>query len=188
MKSDARIPKGHSASKAAPLRLDVGCGFNRKEGFRGLDSNPKCKPDVKWDMTKIPYPIKAGSVEVLHCSHALENAINSRNDLIKVIQEWYRISKPNSKWIVTLPHWTRFSTIEHLIGFGPDWINNFSKDFEYSPDHYDNLDLAVDGIRYNWRKAEHFKGLGKFLNVIKFFWNPVIIIGINNASAKGHVF
>ena len=69
------------------MKLDVGCGYKKREGFVGMDINPKCKPDILWDMMKTPYPISKTSVSILHCSHALENAIRNRDDLIKILKE-----------------------------------------------------------------------------------------------------
>jgi|SRR3989339_2281336 len=156
------------------MKLDVGCGYAKKEGFIGMDSDKNCKPDILWNMTKFPYPIKSERVKVLHSQHALENSLTSKDTVSKILKEWYRISCPNSIWIITLPHWTRFPSLEHLIGFEYKWWQVFSTHYTGTTDHHLDMDIKFSSMKYNWRRTDYLHGFGNLLKVIRAIWNPIL--------------
>lgn len=57
--------------KAAPSKLDLGCGENKREGFLGVDLY--AATDFKVDLTKFPWPFRDNSVEEVWCSHFFEH-------------------------------------------------------------------------------------------------------------------
>lgn len=58
-----------------PIKLDLGCGQNPKEGFDGVDL---WAPDAKHkvDLFKFPWPFASDSVDEVHCSHFIEHIPN----------------------------------------------------------------------------------------------------------------
>ena len=85
------------------LKLDLGCGPNKKEGFTGVDSRAfDGKVDVVHDLTK-KWPWKDASVEEAHCSHFLEH-LNAEGR-IHFVNELYRVLIPGAKCQVIVPHW-----------------------------------------------------------------------------------
>jgi predicted SAM-dependent methyltransferase len=55
-----------------PLKLDLGCGQNPKEGFEGVDLYGD-KAIHKVDLFKFPWRFKDSSVDEIHASHLLEH-------------------------------------------------------------------------------------------------------------------
>ena len=88
---------------AAPLRLDIGCGPNKREGFTGVDQTAFKGVDVVTDLRK-PWPFKDGSVEEIHCSHCIEHF--TALERCHVYNEMYRVLKQGGKVSIIAPHWS----------------------------------------------------------------------------------
>jgi hypothetical protein len=90
-------------TSAGKLKLDLGCGQNKKEGFIGADIiNFDGKVDVVCDLTKT-WPWENESVEEAHCSHFIEHL--ESNDRIHFVNELYRVLIPGGKCTIITPHW-----------------------------------------------------------------------------------
>ncbi len=84
------------------LKLDLGCGINKKEGFLGVDARKFKGVDKVADLTK-KWPWKTGSVDEVHCSHTVEHF--TAKERIHFVNELYRVLKPNAKATIVVPHW-----------------------------------------------------------------------------------
>lgn len=90
-------------AQAPPLiRLDLGCGKNKREGFTGVDSRKFEGVDVVADLTK-PWPWKDGTVEEVHCSHFLEHLTAPQR--VHFANELCRVLKQGGKAQIITPHW-----------------------------------------------------------------------------------
>jgi SAM-dependent methyltransferase len=109
------------------IRLDIGCGKNKREGFVGLDQfamdgvDVVCKLNTRvWTFTDLPKePLNEGvivpnptkglfmfsdnSVDEVHSSHFLEHLTGSER--VFFFNELYRIMKPGAKATIITPHW-----------------------------------------------------------------------------------
>jgi hypothetical protein len=75
------------APNTPPLRLDLGCGNNPREGFEGVDKfAPNAKHKV--DLFKFPWPWADNSVDELHASHFLEHIPAREVDCGDVHPDW----------------------------------------------------------------------------------------------------
>jgi len=83
-------------------KLDLACGDNKVEGYFGIDIAKIDGVDAVVDLTKFPWPIKTGSAEDIVCNHYVEHT----PDLIKFMDEVYRILKPEGKMKVVCPYYT----------------------------------------------------------------------------------
>lgn len=88
---------------AEPLRLDIGCGIHRKDGFKGVDIIPFPGVDFVLDLKKL-WPWKDNSVTEVHCSHTIEHFASW--DRVHFINELYRVLIPNGKATIIAPHWS----------------------------------------------------------------------------------
>lgn len=98
MKSQSKNKK---AKEEASLKVDLGCGSNPREGFKGVDVSPKVKPSYVHDLKKTPWPFKDNSVEEVHCSHFLEHLDGIER--ISFFNELYRVMKPEAKALIITP-------------------------------------------------------------------------------------
>ena len=55
------------------VKIDIGCGQNKKEGFTGWDVSPKSDADLVIDVRNTPWPLDDKSVDEVHSSHFLEH-------------------------------------------------------------------------------------------------------------------
>lgn len=113
-----------------PLRLDIGCGKNKKEGFVGLDQYDIPGVDVvcdlrekEWRLKWMPHYSLVGkigeyvqpkteegwfrlsdnSVDEVNCSHFVEHL--TAIERVRFMNELYRVMKPGAKATITTPHW-----------------------------------------------------------------------------------
>jgi Methyltransferase domain len=85
----------------SPIRLDLGCGKNKREGFIGVDSRDFGQ-DVIHDLTQA-WPWNEDAVDEVHCSHFVEH-LNAQ-ERIYFINELYRVMRPGAKATIIVPHW-----------------------------------------------------------------------------------
>lgn len=86
-----------------PLRLDLGCGPNKKEGFVGVDIEPFAGVDEIHDLRKTPWPWGKDSVDEVNCSHFLEHLTGPER--VAFFNELYRVMKVEGKATFITPHW-----------------------------------------------------------------------------------
>jgi hypothetical protein len=86
------------------MKLDLGCGPNKKEGFTGVDVLPfDGKVDVVMNVGTDPWPWEDDSVEEAHCSHMIEHL--EWPERVHFFNELGRVMKRGAKCQMVLPHW-----------------------------------------------------------------------------------
>lgn len=93
---------GKKKEAAGPLKIDLGCGPHRREGFTGADCTAFPGVDVVTDLTK-KWPWKDGSVDEAHASHFVEHL--DAIERTHFCNELYRVLKPGGTCQVIVPHW-----------------------------------------------------------------------------------
>ena len=87
----------------SPLRIELACGDHKKdEGYFGVDVAKRDGVDMVVDLEKFPWPFDDNSVSEIVCRHYIEHT----KDIIKFMDEVYRILKPGSRFVLTAPYWT----------------------------------------------------------------------------------
>ena len=86
------------------MKLNLGCGFNKIEGFINVDMFKECEPDLLHNLEIFPYPFKDDSVSEILLNHSLEHLGQQPVVFIKIMQELYRISKNESLININVPH------------------------------------------------------------------------------------
>lgn len=84
------------------LKLNLACGQRKEEGYFGIDIVPGDNVDAVIDLEQFPWPIESNSAEDIICSHYVEHT----SDLIKFMDEVYRILKPGGKIKIIAPYYT----------------------------------------------------------------------------------
>jgi SAM-dependent methyltransferase len=86
--------------------LDVGCGIRKVPGAIGIDHNPASRADVICDLDHFPYPFADNSFDAVLAIHVIEHVA----DIIRAIEEFHRLVKPNGRIRIETPHYTDFSS------------------------------------------------------------------------------
>jgi predicted SAM-dependent methyltransferase len=84
------------------MRLNLGCGHNRKPGWVNVDEYGD--PDVRHDLETFPWPWPDESIEAIELVHVLEHLGQAVDVYLKIFQEMYRISKPLCDILIIVPH------------------------------------------------------------------------------------
>lgn len=121
--------KKPKVQEQGPLKLDLGCGKNPREGFIGVDSRDFGQQIVA-DLRK-PWPWADGSVEEAHTSHMVEHL--TAEERIHFVNELYRVLKPGAKCTLIVPHWGSCRAYGDLTHQWPPvsefWFYYLSKDW-----------------------------------------------------------
>lgn len=93
----------------------LGCGHSRvrmisptRKEWNDLvtvDFNQECKPDVEWDLNKIPLPFAENSADEIHAYQVLEH-IGHQGDyrfFFAQFEDFWRVLKPNGFLCATVP-------------------------------------------------------------------------------------
>jgi predicted SAM-dependent methyltransferase len=107
--------------KAAPepialLKLDLGCGANKREGFKGVDFVKTDQTDYVHDLFTFPWPFKDSSVEEVNCSHFFEHVPAKLRT--KFMDELYRVMAPGAKAQFVTPY---FTSVRATQDFTHEW-------------------------------------------------------------------
>lgn len=88
---------------ADPIKLDFGCGPNKRAGFEGVDAHPFVGVDHVVDLTKTPWPWADNSVGEAHASHFVEHLDSWQR--VAFFNELYRVLVPGGTCQIIVPHW-----------------------------------------------------------------------------------
>lgn len=95
--------------------LDAGCGIHKykgEEGDRviGVDFINNKYADVTHDLNKFPWPFRDNEFDMVNCVAVLEHL----NEPIKVLEEFWRITKPEGRIFISVPHYSGLCSAAHV--------------------------------------------------------------------------
>lgn len=101
-------PKTNGAPPAPPappalIKLDIGCGPNKKPDFKGCDSIAFPGVDFVFDLRQ-KWPFEDASVSEAHSSHCLEHFESMER--VHFLNELYRVLVPGGKCLIVVPNWS----------------------------------------------------------------------------------
>ncbi|MBI1354547.1 MAG: methyltransferase domain-containing protein [Acidobacteria bacterium] len=91
----------NSEGKAAPRRLNIGCGNQVRDGWIGIDKVATPAAHIVRDITR-GLPFDDASVDEIYCDNVLEH-IGPSEDFIFVLNEFYRVLKPGAVATIIVP-------------------------------------------------------------------------------------
>jgi len=89
---------------ADSVKLNLGCGFNKKPGFVNVDVSAGCAPDLICDLETTPWPWETGTVEEVLFNHSLEHLGGEPKVFLAMMQELYRVCRAGAVIQVNVPH------------------------------------------------------------------------------------
>lgn len=85
------------------IKLDMGCGKRKKDGYVGVDQYAMEGVDVVLDIGNEKWPWDDNTVEEIHASHFLEHLTSTQR--VHFMNEAYRVLKDGGKANIITPHW-----------------------------------------------------------------------------------
>jgi len=86
------------------MRLNLGCGYNKREGFVNVDSSRHCAPDLIHDLEEFPWPWADSTVDEILMIHVLEHLGAATETYFAVLREMYRICRHDARITIVVPH------------------------------------------------------------------------------------
>lgn len=153
------------------MKLNLGSGYRRQDGYVNVDCESACEPDVQTDLEHAAWPWSDGSIDEVRMCHSLEHMGELVVTRRHVITELYRVLKPGGEVDLAIPwhkHPTFWNdpthvwpiTMEQLILFDRRMNQVFREQFSaHTPlAEYWGVDLRIvpNSVQYgldeNWAK------------------------------------
>jgi predicted SAM-dependent methyltransferase len=112
------------------MKLNVGCGYSKRDGWLNVDKFAVCEPDQVMDAEVFPWPFDDNSVDEILFHHSLEHMGADADVFLRLIQEVYRVCKPAAKVQIDVPHPRHDNFINdptHVRVVTPELLTLFSK-------------------------------------------------------------
>lgn len=141
------------------IRLDIGGGNNPNPGFVNIDILPLPKVDIVWDLENTPWPLPDESVLMATASHVLEHINPHKGVFINVMNEIWRVLKPEAQFAFVVPH-----ASSHGYAQDPTHCNMINE----TTMHYFDPDpegKTMGGQLYNFYRPKPWR-------IIKQYFNP----------------
>ena len=86
------------------MRLNLGCGFRKLDGWVNVDSAAACAPDQVADLDVFPWPWADDAVDEVFMSHVLEHLGATTVAYLQVFREVYRVCRHDARVTIIVPH------------------------------------------------------------------------------------
>jgi len=148
------------------MKLNLGCGNDKKQGYINIDVSKEVKPDKVWNLEKTPLPFKENSVDEILANHILEHI----NNFIPLMHDLHRICKKEAIIRIKTPFystWGQFNDPTHVRFFTPFTFDYFEGKHNYSHEvkRGNKVNLKVERARIHFGIGQS-KILNKFIDPI----------------------
>lgn len=86
------------------LKLNLGCGNKRIDGFVNVDCVAGCQPDMVVNLESTPWPWESDSVDEIKMIHVLEHLGQTTEVFLSIVKEMYRVSCDGAVIEIVVPH------------------------------------------------------------------------------------
>lgn len=112
------------------MKLNLGCGFDKREGWLNVDNFAECEPDQRLDIEATPWALETDAFEHVLMKHVLEHVGANFAVFAAVMRELYRVTAPGGIVEIHVPHVrhdTFWSDPTHVRAFTPLTFQMLSK-------------------------------------------------------------
>jgi len=112
------------------MKLNLGCGFDKREGWLNVDHYAPCQPDRLMDIEAVPWDLPTDGFEHVLMRHVLEHVGADFATFAAVLRELHRVTAPGGAVELHLPH-VRHDTFwtdpTHVRAFTPQTFYMLSR-------------------------------------------------------------
>ena len=143
------------------MRLNLGCGSRKQDGWTNVDRFPGCNPDQVVDLEVLPWPWPDNSVREVQMIHVLEHLGQTPERFLGIIQELYRVCRHDARVYIVVPHPRHDSYLTdptHVRPITADGMAMFSqsRNLRQQATGAANSPLGLMlGVDFETEKAEH---------------------------------
>jgi len=151
------------------MRLNIGSGDQKKEGYKSVDMSDKCNPDYVWDITQFPYPKEWEGCKEVRSDNLFEHI--EPKTLIRVINEIHKILMPGGKLWIRVPLLNANPLNIHRAFTDPTHCNYFTiETFDYWEDKPNQAGLN------RWKMFGKDYGIIPWKRIMNEEWNKTFLI------------
>jgi hypothetical protein len=113
------------------MKLNMGCGHNKRPGYVNVDLFPECSPDLVCDLEVLPWPWGDNSVDAVMFNHSLEHLGQSSKVFLGMMKELYRVCRDGAEIEINVPHPRHDNFINdptHVRIITPSLLNLFNRE------------------------------------------------------------
>jgi hypothetical protein len=86
------------------IKLNLGCGMNKRPGWVNVDRAAECAPDRIVDLEQFPWPFEDDVAEEALFHHSLEHLGAETDTYLGIFKELYRVCAAGAKVTIVAPH------------------------------------------------------------------------------------
>lgn len=153
------------------MKLNLGCGHQRKEGFINVDKYDTGKQDIIHDLSGGSLPWENDSIDEIEMVHFLEHLAYDPYTRIHFMKEIYRICKDKAKIKIVVPHPRHDNFLNdptHVWPITAETFNLFDleKNKFWRDNGYSNSTLAIEhGVNFKVKSVRYdFEENARHLN------------------------
>ncbi len=112
------------------MKLNLGCGFDKRDGWLNVDNFSECEPDRLLDIETTPWDLPDDGFDHVLMKHVLEHVGADFATFGAILRELYRILTPGGLLEIHVPHVrhdTFWSDPTHVRAFTPLTFRMLSK-------------------------------------------------------------
>jgi SAM-dependent methyltransferase len=149
------------------MKIDLGCGTQKKAGFTGVDKIPLPGVDIICDVDKERIPLEDSTVDEVYSMHFMEHV----TDLVAVMEELWRVCKKDAKITIAVPYFTsvgafRDPTHKHFFAF--ETFDHFTGSSKVPSFYSEAKFLIVKKRILFYPSNSNFYGKLRFLHMMPF--------------------
>lgn len=114
------------------MKVDIGCGHHKREGFIGLDIDSDSQADIVGSALDLPF--KDNSVDEIYCSHLVEHFTPQQAKIF--FSEIYRVLKKGSQAGLKVDHdWSKKKLLkkaDHKYRYSVKELKKILQQFNFS--------------------------------------------------------
>ena len=117
--------------ESKPMKLNMGCGHNKKPGYVNVDCSPVCGPDLVYNLEALPWPWDNDSIAEVLFNHTLEHLGEDSHTFLEIMKELYRVCKHGAEIKINVPHPRHDSFINdptHVRVITPELLRLFDRE------------------------------------------------------------